>query len=144
MSKFLNLSVGDNFIDGDLISEDKSLVIQIIGDHVYTITDNKSRIIVVSDVGNTNGIVLSVTDFSDRSILELEAFVTKTTGIESKCLAYDGRVIVGDYSGYKLYRFNNDDIYLLLNGNGNYELIVNPQIKVGEVGRIDYNGNLVE
>jgi len=143
MSKFLNLCVGDSFIDGDLVTEDKSLVLQIIGDHIYTITDMKSRIIVASDIGNTNGIVLSVTDFGDRNILELEAFVTKTTGIESKCLAFDGRVF-GAYSGYNLYRFNNDDIHLLLDDNGNYELIVNPQIKVGDEGRLDYKGNITE
>ena len=68
-----DLKAGDTFIDSELtslFSEDLSY--NIIGDHLYAITDGHSRMIISADHGNGNGIVLTVIDYNEMYAKGLE------------------------------------------------------------------------
>ena len=61
-----DLKVGDKFEDAELYSDSKlSLIYNIIGDHIYTITDGISLIMICGDEGNGHGVVLQITLYED-------------------------------------------------------------------------------
>lgn len=61
------LIVGDSFQERQLVSKDaiEKLAFSIIGDHVYTVTDNFGTLIVVRDNGNGYGSVMKVVKYND-------------------------------------------------------------------------------
>ena len=68
------LKKNDNFIDSEVSSISKldngqvgDLVFNIIGQHVYTITNNIDTIIVVEDLGNSNGKVIETISYNVKS-----------------------------------------------------------------------------
>ncbi len=82
-----DLKVGDKFVDAELYSNiELPINYNIIGDHIYTITDGVSLIMICGDEGNGHGVVLQVTLYEDLyqvtakrddRILSKQAFVQK-------------------------------------------------------------------
>ena len=60
---FYKLEKESEFIDQELVAGDNNLDIAIIGDHVYSITDRESMIIIASDMGNGNGKVIDIVKY---------------------------------------------------------------------------------
>lgn len=61
------MKVGDYFQDRQLVGKDavEKLTFSIIGDHVYTVTDNFGTLIVARDNGNGHGGVMQVVKYND-------------------------------------------------------------------------------
>ena len=66
-----DLKEGDAFQDSELTTDSTFLdgyssgvSLHIVGDHVYTITNNIDTLVVAHDAGNGNGRVISVTSYN--------------------------------------------------------------------------------
>lgn len=65
-----NLKVGDKFQDMNIHTEaiisdgEVEIDFSIVGDHVYTISNNMNTLVVAKDLGKGNGEVLSVTHYN--------------------------------------------------------------------------------
>lgn len=57
MKNLEELIVGDAFQDMDFPTE---TAVVIVGDHVYTLSDRETILIVANDVGNGNGVVTRI------------------------------------------------------------------------------------
>lgn len=65
MKNFKQLEIEEDFIDQELEFENGSFKPQIIGDHVYSITNGIDRIVIAADMGNGHGRVMKIFDYND-------------------------------------------------------------------------------
>lgn len=81
------LKVGDNFQDHEIYSkvEKNFMQFNIIGDHVYEITDSQQRLIVARDIGNGNGVVMHVIDYNNAE--------SEIKDDENSSLAYENKMM---------------------------------------------------